>query len=160
MKKIKPVEQNAGIWLDQDSAIIVHLQKNAEPVVEKLVSGVETRLRVPGESKIFSQYGHTVVDNREKKQHRLQNQRNKFFKEMFRHLQKDDHLYLFGPSEAKEGLMNVIEKVPGMADKVSAMANTGKLTSRAAIVVTNEYFNGEAYRLYRKNRRKALKMQS
>ena len=82
MKKIKPVEQNAGIWLDQDSAIIVHLQKNAEPVVEKLVSGVETRLRVPGESKIFSQYGHTVVDNQEKKQHRRQNQRNKFFKEI------------------------------------------------------------------------------
>jgi stalled ribosome rescue protein Dom34 len=160
MKKTKPVERNAGIWLDQENAIIVHLQEASAPVVEKLASGVETRLREPGQSKKFSQYGQTIVGNQEKKQHRQHNQREHFFKDIISHIRQEDHLYLFGPAAAKEGLMNAMEKVPGMADKVSAMATTGKLTSRAAIVVTNEYFNGEAYRLYRKNRKKALKMQS
>jgi hypothetical protein len=160
MKKNKQVEQNAGIWLDQENAIIVHLQEDKEPVVEKLVSGVEARLRTPGEGKKFSQYGQNIVGNQEKKQHRQHNQREKFFNDIISHLQQDNHLYLYGPSAAKEGLMNAIEKVPGMSEKVSAIATTGKLTSRTAVIVANEYFNGEAYRLYRKNRKKALKMQS
>ncbi|MBI3139132.1 MAG: hypothetical protein HYZ15_11145 [Sphingobacteriales bacterium] len=157
MKKIKPPEKKAGIWLDQETAYIIHLEDEAAPVVEKLVSGVESRIRVPGEGKVMARFGQSFLNDQEKKQQRQRNQRQHFFKNLIAHLQQDQFLYLFGPGKAKEGLNNVIEKEKGLAGRVTAIETTDKLTRKGAMQQAVSYFNGEAFRIFKKNRKKALK---
>ncbi len=157
MKKIKPPEKKAGIWLDQETAYIIHLETETAPVVEKLVSGVESRIRIPGEGKVMARFGQSFLNDQEKKQHRQHNQRRDFFKNLIDHLRQDEFLYLFGPGKAKEGLNNAIEKEKGLAGRVTAIETTDKLTRKGAVQQAASYFNGEAFRLYKKNLKKAFK---
>lgn len=160
MKKIKPPEKKAGVWLDQENAFIIHITGDAEPVVERLKSGVESRIRYAGEGKVSARFGQSYLDDQEKKQHRQKNQREKFFKQIIGLIHDDDFLYLFGPGMAKESLNNVIEKEHDIKAKVVSIKATDKLTRKQAILKVQDYFNDDAFRLFKKNLRKQKKAMS
>jgi len=103
MKKVKPPEKKAGVWLDQETAFIVHLIGDAEPVVERLKSGVESRIRIPGEVKVSARFGQSFLDDKEKKQHRQRNQREKFFKSIIKMIHDVDYIYLLVREKRRKG---------------------------------------------------------
>jgi hypothetical protein len=160
MKKVKPPERKAGIWLDQENAYIVQIIGEDEPVIEKIKSNVESRIRIPGEVKVSARFGNLFADDKEKKQHRQQNQREKFFKKVIDLVHDDDYLYLFGPGKAKEGLNNAIEKSHSIKGEVVAIETTDKLTQKETLTKTKEYYNNDTFRMFKKNLRKKLKAMS
>ena len=66
MKKIKKVENKAGVWINQEIAIIVHIDGDNHPKIEKIKSGVESRVRYAGETKVFARFGHAFISDQEK----------------------------------------------------------------------------------------------
>lgn len=160
MKKIKPPEKKAGIWLDQETAYIVHIIGEEEPIIESLKSGVESRIRYPGEGKVSARFGQSFIDDQEKKQHRQRNQREKFFKQIISHIHDEDYFYLFGPGKAKEGLNNAIEKDGSIRGKVAEIETTGMMTGKQALAKAESYFHEEPFRLYKKNLKKLKKAMS
>lgn len=160
MKKIKPPERKAGIWLDQENALIVHIIGDGEPVTERLKSGVESRIRYPGEGKVSARFGQSYLDDQEKKQHRQRNQREKFFKKIAGLIHDDDFIYLFGPGMAKEGLNNYIEQEPGIKAKVVDIEAADKLTKKQVVLKVQNYFADEAFKLFKKKLKKQKKAMS
>ena len=157
MKKVKLPEHKAGVWLDQETAYIVHIIGDTLDKVEGLISDVESRVRMAGEGKVYARFGHSFIDNQEKTQHRQQNQRQHFFKEILSHLKGADFLYLFGPGQARNGLQRLIEKDHDLAGHIANSATADLMNKRLAVIETLAYFNGEGFKQYKKERRKAMK---
>lgn len=157
MKKLKLPEHKAGIWLDQETAYIVHVLGNTVDKVEGLISDVESRVRMAGEGKVYARYGHAFIDNQEKTQHRQHNQRQHFFKEILSHLKGTDFLYLFGPGQAKNGLQRLIEKDHDLTGHIAKTAAADMMNKRLAVIETLAYFKSEDYKQFKKERRKAMK---
>jgi len=157
MKKQKLPEHKAGIWLDQETAYIVHIHGEILDKVECLISDVESRVRMAGEGKVYARFGHTFLDNQEKTQHRQTNQRKQFFKEMLSHLQGVDFVYLFGPGNAKHGLQRMIEKDHQLAGHIAGCVAADRMNKRQAVIAALAFFNGEGYKEFKKERRKAMK---
>lgn len=157
MKKTKLPEHRAGIWLDQETAYIVHLAGSNIDKVEGLIADVESRVRMAGEGKVYARFGHAFLDNQEKTQHRQVNQRAKFFKEITRRLQGVGTLYIFGPGQARHGLHRMLEKDPLLAGHTAACAAADRMNKRQVVAATLAYYNSEEYKQYKKERRQALK---
>jgi len=157
MKKLKLPEHNAGIWLDQETAYIVHLTGNEVEKVEGLISDVESRVRVAGEGKVYARFGHSFLDNQEKAQNRQTNQRKQFFKEILSHLAAVDFIYLFGPGQAHHGLKRLIEKDHLLAGHIAGVETSDRMNKRQAVIATLAYFNGDAFRQFKRERRKTMK---
>ncbi len=150
MKKMRPPEVKAGIWLDQENAWIIKITGKDEPVVSKLESGVESRVRYPGEGKVFARFGNAFISDQEKKQRRQVNQRQKYFKEIIAEIRDTGYLYLFGPGRAKEGLLNAIEKTKSLKAKVASLQTVDKMTSDEAKRETVRYFNDMAFKAFKR----------
>jgi hypothetical protein len=157
MKKVKLPEHKAGIWLDQETAYIIHMKGDTLDKVEGLISDVDSRVRMAGEGKVYARFGHTFIDNQEKTQHRQHNQRQHFFKEILTHLKGTNFLYLFGPGQARHGLQRLIEKDHDLAGHVVNSATAGVMNKRLAVIETLAYFNGDGFKQYKKERRKVMK---
>lgn len=157
MKKVKMPERKAGIWLDQETAYIVHLNGETVGKVEGLISDVESRVRMAGEGKVYARFGHAFIDNQEKTQHRQNNQRQHFFKEILRHLKGENFLYLFGPGKARHGLHRLIEKDHELAGHIARMDAAEMMNKQQAMTATLAYFKSDEYKQFKKERRKALK---
>jgi hypothetical protein len=153
MKRIKKPEKKIGIWLDHEKAFIIQEEENGEPKIEKIKSDVEFRVRQAGEGKVFTRFGHAIIDDQEKKQRRQRNQCHHFFKEIISHIPDADYIYLFGPGKAKEELNNEIEKDSILKEKVVAIETADKLSQKQMILVMMNYFNNTSFRNVRKRMR-------
>ena len=153
MKKARPPEIRAGIWLDQENAVLVILHGKEEPQVSVVLSGVESRVRIKGEGKVYSRFGSAFISDQEKKQRRQQNQRKHFFREIMDRVQEADYLFVFGPGPAKEGLRNVIEKTRGFKPRLAALEVADEMPEDAVAVKVQKYFLGMAFKAFKRQLR-------
>ena len=159
MKRKYLPDKKAGIWLDQEKAYIIRIEGEGEPVLQKLKSDVEIRVRFPGEGKVFARFGNAFLDDQEKKQKRQRQQRHEFFKEIADLIHDADYIYLFGPSIAKEGLNNFIEEDHTIKGKVVAIENADRLTQNQMKVKVESFFKDEVFRNFKKRMRKEKALQ-
>jgi hypothetical protein len=145
MKKIRSPEKKAGIWLDQEVAFIIRMVDEGEPVIEKVKSDVESRIRIPGEEKVSARFGQSYLDDQEKKQKRQRNQREKYFKEIIKLLSDVDYLYILGPGLAKEGLNNAIENDTSLKLKVILSEAADRLTRPQLIARVEDFFHDKLF---------------
>lgn len=150
MKKIQRPEVKTGIWLDQEKAYVIRMVGDALPVIEKIKSEVESRVRIPGESKVFARFGQSFLDDQEKKQHRQAQQRQLFFREIITHLADADYIAVFGPGPAKQGLVNAIEKSKTLKGQLVALEPADKITKAQMLQWVKNYFEGGDFRLARR----------
>jgi len=154
MKKMKPPEVKAGIWIDQETAYIIRFAGEEEPVMSRIKSDVESRIRVAGEGKVSARFGNAFIDDQEKKQRRQRNERKVYFKEIIERIRDVDYLMIFGPGRAKEEFNNAIEAASGLKAKVICIEPADKITKSRMMMKVADYFNSDAFRLFKKNLRK------
>jgi lysyl-tRNA synthetase class I len=151
MKKIKLPERKAGIWLDQEKAYIISIVGIAEPVVEKITSGVESVIRNAGERKVYARFGNAFIDDQEKKQRRQKNQRLKYFKKIIEKILDTDFIYLFGPSDAKHELNNEIEKTHTFKGLVATIESADRMTENELKKKVIHFFETDNFRAFKRN---------
>lgn len=156
MKKIKPPEKKAGIWLDQENAYIIWFKGEKETVFEKIKSAVESRVRIAGEGKVSARFGSVFIDDQEKKQKRQRNQRRVYFNEIIATVHEADYLFLFGPGKAKEELKNAMEEKKDLKGMIVAIENADKITKNQMQEKVLDYFNGEEFKTFKKAQRRQL----
>lgn len=93
------------------------------------------------------------MSDEERKKHRQQNQRMKFFKTIVSKIGDADYLYPFGTGRAKLGMRNAIEKDKDVRGKVGLLETMDKMTLEEAAATTNKYFSGMAFELYKRQLR-------
>lgn len=156
MKKIRSPEKKTGIWIDQEKALIVRIEGDGPPVLEKMKSDVESRIRIAGEGKVSARFGQSFIDDKEKKQHRQHNQREKFFKEIIKEIKNADYLYLMGPGPAKEGLYNALENDQTARVKVIMTEPADRMTQQQLIVKVESFFNSRLFFMLKKKLKKDM----
>lgn len=145
MKKKHLPGIRTSIWLDQEDAYIIRLDETKEPVIKHIRSGVESRVRTKGEEKVFAKFGHTIIDDQEKKQRRQRHERKRYFDEIIDFVRNDDYILLYGPGKGKEELNNAFENAHGIQAKVVGLETTDRLTENQRMEKTLDYFNSKEF---------------
>lgn len=154
MKKVDQSYAMAGVWLDQNKAYLIFLDGKNEPELKRINSEVESRVRIPGEGKVFARFGNAFLDDQEKKQRRQQLQRRRYFDTLLKELGKTDFIFLFGPGKGKEELYNRMVKKPAFRGKVVYIETTDRLTKNQMLEKTQKFFSSKFFQKLKKTQGK------
>lgn len=106
------MKKQTGIWLDLRNAWIVDLpiEHDAEVAILHITSEIEESAAVGG-TRSRTPWGPQGGDNQGHIEERRHHEEKHFFAEILKHLPPaTEELVIFGPSEAKHGLENLLEK--------------------------------------------------
>ena len=98
-----------GIWIDSKKAVIVHLKKD-EAIVHVIHSGIEKRIRIPGEVKWFTRFANQYLNFEKRKENRRANAIRNYLKKVINEIKSVDELVLFGPASMKTKLGKTIQE--------------------------------------------------
>lgn len=140
--KTTTAAKKAGIWLDFKNAYVFSIDGFNDPVMEKIESGVELRVRIEGESGEFSRSVNYISGEKEKKQRRQEQQKAKYFNELLARIQDADYVYVFGPGEAREGLRKAFKESTHVKGQLAACEISDKLTIKQMRHKVQEFFSG------------------
>jgi hypothetical protein len=153
-KNVTAAEKKAGIWLNQEKAFIFKITGTAEPVMEKIRSEVELKVRYAGEKEMSSRAPNFIASDKEKRQRRQQQERVKYFRDIIRHITDADYIYIFGPGETKHGLLHAIEKDKRIPGRTAPIETAGRMTLSQMRMKVKEYFLGLDFRALKKEWKK------
>jgi hypothetical protein len=144
MKKLR-LEKNIGLWLDQEKAYIITLNRSRKASIEKFVSDVESRIRDVGEKKPYTQFETTYSNDEGRKQRRQKQEREHYFEKLINVIHDADYIYLFGPGQAKEELKNAIEKDHSIHAKLIRIGTADRLTENQMIAAVKKYYASDEF---------------
>ncbi len=130
---------NVGLWIDHVRAFVVFLDENGEVSSQSFESNVEPLIKSTGGGKTKMPYGKGSVAV-DKTQLRQQHQLKHYYDEIIKFISSADKIYLFGPGNAKKELNNEIQKIPAVAEKVTAIDAADKMTEPQMIAKVRNYF--------------------
>ncbi len=106
------MKKQTGIWLDVRHAWIVNLpvEHEDEVIMEQISSHVEEHPAFEN-TRMDTSWGPHGGNNQKTVEERQHHEEKQYFEKILKHLHaKTDELVIFGPSEAKHGLKNLLEK--------------------------------------------------
>ncbi|MCB0610568.1 MAG: hypothetical protein H6562_17315 [Lewinellaceae bacterium] len=98
-----------GIWLDYKEAVIVDMTDREDPKVHKIRSGVQTGSVKGGSRTGGTPWGPMDAVSESKQLNRRKHQEEAYFHKILHAIQETDEVLIFGPGEAKAGLVNLIK---------------------------------------------------
>jgi hypothetical protein len=130
----------AGVWIDHKQAIIIH-RKNNEEKKEKILSGLESRIRVPGEGKQYTRMGAHYFTfekkNEEKRSHHLK----KYYREIIKKINDADAILIMGPAEAKNEFCRELTRFPGFLSKTIRIKTEARCTENQVAAKVRKFFH-------------------
>ena len=141
MKKLE-LEKCIGVWLDHEKAIFIK-PGNKDHNFEKILSNVETHVRIPGEDSSGTRFRNNRSTNDEYSVHQNEQEHMKgYYKTLKSKLKNYDGIYLFGPSTAKSELRNQINEDKAFDQIIIETENADDLTdNQLAAQVTKHFGN-------------------
>ena len=94
------MKKQTGIWIDTKMAVIVSLTESNHEV-KTILSSIEGRKRIPGETRLFSRFGFQILDFGKKKKNRLANEKREYLKKIVTEIKDATEIVLFGPAGMK-----------------------------------------------------------
>lgn len=124
MKAIKKI----GVWMDNSIAHVV------EFILEPFeISTIESESEIPDNSIVL---GEKRVHNKE------QNQHNNYFKRLKEVIAQYDEVILFGPTNAKTELFNILKGDHHFSKIKIEVQQTDKMTPNQKLAFVGAYFSG------------------
>jgi len=134
------MKKNIGIWIDSNQAIIVKLSNNTH-TLKKIESLIETRERVPGETKKYGRFSGQYITYEKNRKNRRNEQANSFFKNLVKEVTNCDSIVLFGPAKMKNLFEKEIKKNMQIADKLVGVYNSDSLTENQIVALVKNFYN-------------------
>lgn len=132
--------KKVGIWLDQKEAIIITLDDNSI-TKRKVYSEIETRKRIPGESKIFGRFGDQYLNDEKSKENKINELTNRYLNKIIDQLSKVDEIILFGPAQSKIKLQKLLRTNIILSSKLKDVLNANNMTENQKVAFVKKYFN-------------------
>ena len=135
---MKTFKKPAGIWLDSREAFIVYLDDNKENTL-RLISEIDESHPVGG-SGSSTPYSAQEAVSETKYLHRRQHQEKQYFQSIIQKLTSRDAVYIMGPSQAKIGLEQELNKQPDLAAKIQKVESCDRITDNQIRAKVRDYF--------------------
>lgn len=127
------MKEKIGLWIDNREAIIVKLTDKGEQIT-RIKSDAEKQIRFAGGSRKDGL--QTTEAIRDKK---LDTQLGKYFDDIISHVRDAEMIQIFGPGEAKDGLVKRLEKA-GLKERIAETETTDKMTDNQIAAKVREHF--------------------
>jgi hypothetical protein len=128
----------AGVWIDHKQAVLV-LVNNAGTEVKKIKSDIQKPVRVIGRSKSAAAYPKNDFLAEDRREHKIEDHRKKFYDEVIACLRGAEMLLILGPGEAKYEFCNRIKRRK-LRIGVLELETTDKMTDRQLAAKVSEHF--------------------
>jgi len=134
---------NAGIWIDTKQAIIIKIM-NGKSTIKTIISNVETRERIQGETKKFGRFGNQYLTYEKNKENRHNEQIAIFLKAIIKEILKFNKVVIFGPSNMKNLLEKEIFLNRELTQKLEGIHTTKQLTENQKVAWVKDYYEVNA----------------
>ena len=124
--------KKAGIWMDHTSANVMEIIDNFI-ITTNIKSAVGT-----------DRYSLIVGKDDTHQQMKSQQQLVDYYNELAEIILKFDEIVLFGPTDAKTELLNILKDDKKFDDKMIFLQTTDKLTNNQKNAFVSEFFSSEA----------------
>ena len=121
-------EKKIGIWMDHANA---HLMEYADPIVTKVVTSNSTH----EEKEKTLQEGERRMHNKD------QHEESEYYKELGEFIKNYDEVLLFGPTDAKIELSNILENDPRFPKVKIEIKQADKMTEKQEHAFVRDYFS-------------------
>lgn len=121
-------EKKLGIWMDHANA---HLMEYADPIVTKIVTSDSTH----EEKEKTLQKGESMMHNKE------QQQESEYYKTIGETIKDYDNVLLFGPTNAKTELLNILEADLSFSKIKIETRPADKMTENQEHAFVRDYFS-------------------
>ncbi|MDP4240363.1 MAG: hypothetical protein Q8904_12925 [Bacteroidota bacterium] len=155
------MKKKVGVWMDTEKAVIISFNEmehrakilNSQPGerISKspkipdetrtiISSPIETKLRLPGDTKEFSRFGNQHYSTEIKNMHKLSNVKHQYFKNILEGIKDVDELVLFGPSLIKKEFEAQISKYPKIHAHLLSVESADAMTGNQMVRWVENYF--------------------
>ncbi len=134
------MKRNIGIWIDSKRAVVIKLLNNTHSL-KIITSNIETRERVPGESKRFGRFGNQYLSYEKNRKNKRNQQTNQFLKLLFKNIENCESVVIFGPSNMKNIFAKEIKNNMQLTNKLVGIANSELLTENQMVAWVKKFFN-------------------
>ncbi len=133
------MKKQTGIWLDFKEAFIIELDK-AEAKVNKTLSEID-HFHPKGGARSKTPYG--PMDNISERTYleRRKAQDKAYFEKLMDAVQYTDELFIFGPAEAKDGLLKAIKSNPGFKPYLKGIERADSMTENQRVAKVRDFFD-------------------
>ena len=129
----------AGIWIDTEKAVIV-LFKGKGHEIKTVHSFIESRERVPGESKMYTRFGVQFSNFETKKENRKNHDIQKYLKTVVDEIKGTDEVVLFGPAEMKTELEKFMLKKSIQSPIIRRVETTDSMTENQIVAWVKDFY--------------------
>jgi len=136
------MKKNIGIWIDTKQAVVIKLSNNTHSI-KKIESHIETRERVPGESKKYGRFGNQYLTYEKNRLNRRNEQTKYFLKSLLKEIENCELVVIFGPSNMKNNFAKEIKNNMQFSNKLAGIANSNLLTENQMIAWVKKFYNGQ-----------------
>lgn len=133
------MKNRCGIWIDSKKAVIVHL-KEGENDVLVVDSGIEERIRIPGETKWLTQFATRFLNFEKRKENRRAHEVKNYLDKVIAEIKDVDELVLFGPASMKLELEKAIRKDVTHSSIKRTVETTDGMTENQIVAWVKRYF--------------------
>jgi hypothetical protein len=132
-----------GVWLDHSKAHFITFN-GAEASINTVESGYKRLNREDGKGSTDTRFRADAFSNNEdNKQNKKLVEKNKYFKDIEKAMKGFDEVFMFGPTNAKVELLNLLQENKSFKGKISKVENADKLTQNQMIARVREFFKIE-----------------
>ena len=130
--------EKIAVWLDHSEAKLITFE-NKVANTETINSGVETHIRIDGEGSESSRFGVGTTNNENRNNNRHSNELSGYYKALAGKLKSYDEILLFGPTNAKEQLKNMLVSDKSFSGKSIEIKSSDKLTPNQLVAFAREH---------------------
>lgn len=136
------MKKKIGLWIDNRKAIVIKLTDNGEQITQ-INSDAEKQIRFGGGSRKDGLQTTETIQGR-----KFDMRLNKYFDDVIADIRNAEMIQIFGPGEAKDGLLKRMEK-DNLKNLVVEIESADSMTENQVAVKVREYF--QIQKNYEKN---------
>ncbi len=155
------MKKKVGVWIDTEKAVIISLNEDEHranipasssgeriaksPKISNdtftvITSPIQTKVRLPGDTKEFARFGNQHYSTEIKNMHKLKNVKHQFFKDILQWIKDVDEFVLFGPSLIKKEFESQMCKYPQIHSRLLSVEAADIMTDHQMVRWVENYF--------------------
>lgn len=111
--------------------------------IKTIHSNIESRERIPGETKWFTRFGNQFLNFEKRKKNRRANEIRNYLKDVVNEIRNTDELVLFGPAGMKTELEKAIWKETTHSPVIRAVETADSMTDNQIVAWVKNYYHNK-----------------